>query len=84
MSKSHAKIGAPVLHFDNSSSASSPAAGLLTVAGAAEFLSISASGVRRLQQARHLPFIRIGGSVRFVKRDLLAYLARQRVEALDQ
>ena len=76
-------INIPVLHFDNLSSGSGPAVELLTVAETAAFLRISKSGVRRLQQARQLPFIKIGGSVRFAKRDLLAYLARQRVGPID-
>ena len=82
--KNHASLeGDPVLPFDNSSSGSTPAIELMTVADAAAFLSISKSGVRRLQQGRHLPFIKIGGSVRFAKRDLITYLTQRRVEALD-
>ena len=47
---------------------------LLTVAEVAEQLKISVSGVRRLQQARQLPFIKVGGSIRFFKSDIFAYL----------
>ncbi len=71
----------PVLLFDNSPSGS-PLAELLTVAETAEFLRISKSGVRRLQQKRQLPFIKVGGSVRFAKSDLLTYLEKQRVEPI--
>lgn len=81
--QNHAMINAPVLHFDNLSSGSNPALELLTVAETARFLTISRSGVRRLQQARQLPFIKVGGSIRFAKRDLIAYVAKRRVEALD-
>jgi excisionase family DNA binding protein len=82
--RNHASLeGDPVLPFDNSSSGSKPAIELMTVADAAAFLRISRSGVRRLQQGRHLPFVKIGGSVRFAKRDLVTYLAQKRVEALD-
>jgi len=54
---------------------------LLTIAEVAELLKISPSGVRRLQQARQLPFIKVGGSVRFFKRDILVYLGKQRLES---
>ena len=56
---------------------------LLTVAEVADLLKISASGVRRLQQARHLPFIKVGGSVRFSKDDILSYLEKRRVDSAD-
>ena len=75
--------GGPVPSFDNQSSLPRPAIELVTVAEAAAFLKISKTGIRRLQQARQLPFIKVGGSVRFAKRDLAAYLAKHRVEALD-
>jgi excisionase family DNA binding protein len=56
---------------------------LLTIAELAELLKISVTGVRRLQQARQLPFIKVGGSVRFSRNDIIAYLKRQRVESVD-
>jgi len=62
---------------------SSETVGLLTIAEVAEMFKISASGVRRLQQARHLPFIKVGGSVRFTRSDIVSYLAKQRVESID-
>jgi len=57
---------------------------LLTIAQAAEFLTISVSGVRRLQQARRIPFFKVGGSLRFAKDDLASYLAQQRVGSLGK
>ena len=54
---------------------------LLTITEVAELLKISAMGVRRLQQARRLPFIKVGGSIRFFKRDIIVYLEKQRVES---
>jgi len=54
---------------------------LLTITEVAELLKISATGVRRLQQARRLPFIKVGGSIRFFKRDIIVYLEKQRVES---
>lgn len=73
----------PARLLENASSGSVPPILLMTVAEAATFLTISKSGLRRLQQARQLPFIKVGGSVRFAHRDLLAYLAARRVEPLD-
>jgi excisionase family DNA binding protein len=55
---------------------------LLTIQEVAELLRVSASSVRRLQQGRHLPFIKVGGSVRFAKDDVLDFLKKQRVEAI--
>jgi len=61
-----------------------PAVELLTIAEVAEWLKISHSGVRRLQQARHLPFIKVGGSVRFSKQDITSYLKTRRIGSIDQ
>lgn len=52
---------------------------LLNVPEAAQFLTISVSSVRRLQEGRHIPFFKVGGSIRFAKEDLVSYLARQRI-----
>jgi excisionase family DNA binding protein len=57
---------------------------LLTIAEVAEVLKISEPGMRRLQQRRAIPFIKVGGSVRFSKRDVAAYLERNRVESIGQ
>jgi excisionase family DNA binding protein len=56
---------------------------LLTISEVAELLKVSVSGVRRLQQARQLPFIKVGGSVRFSKSDILVYLEKRRVESVE-
>ena len=53
---------------------------LLTVAEAARLLGVSASGMRRLQQERRIPFFKVGRCVRFAKGDLAAYLAQRRIE----
>lgn len=55
---------------------------LLRLKEVAALLKVSESSVRRLQQGRHLPFIKVGGSIRFAKSDILAYLAKMRVDAL--
>ena len=55
---------------------------LLTIPEAAEILTISVSGMRRLQQKRCIPFFKVGGSVRFAKSDLVSYLARRRIGSL--
>jgi excisionase family DNA binding protein len=56
---------------------------LLTISEVARLLKISPSGVRRLQQQRHIPFLKVGGSVRFLTEDILAYLREQRVEVIE-
>ena len=55
---------------------------LLTITDVAKLLKISQTSVRRLQQGRHLPFTKVGGSIRFAKDDILDYLKKGRVEAL--
>jgi excisionase family DNA binding protein len=60
-----------------------PTIELLTIAEVAALLKISKAGVRRLQQRRRIPFLKIGGSVRFTKKDVQAYLQRIRVESID-
>ena len=50
----------------------------------AELLKISVSGVRKLQQKRLIPFIKVGGCVRFVKSDIMSYLRKQRVESIGK
>lgn len=72
----------PVLIFENSLSSSTDVE-LLTVDEAASFLTISKSGIRRLQERRQLPFIKVGTRVRFAKQDLIAYLASHRIEPLN-
>jgi excisionase family DNA binding protein len=70
-----------VLLFDNNLGGSSPT--LLTISEVADFLKISSVGVRRLQQHRNIPFIKVGGSVRFLKADILSYLRNQRVDSIE-
>jgi len=48
---------------------------------AADF-KISIRTVQRLQQQRQIPFIKVGGKVRFHRSDLVAYLERCRVEPI--
>jgi excisionase family DNA binding protein len=60
-----------------------PDLGLLTIAEVAELLRISVSSVRRLQQQRRIPFVKVGGSVRFTKSDIVSYLESRRVRAID-
>ena len=56
---------------------------LLTIKDVAELLKVSQMSVRRLQQGRHLPFIKVGGSIRFDKNDILDFLKKKRVEAIQ-
>src|SRR5213080_651834 len=62
---------------------STPPIELLTIPEVAKVLKISESGVRRLQQARHLPFIKVGGSIRFYKEDIMSFLEQRRVDSID-
>lgn len=57
---------------------------LLTLPEVARLLRISIPSVRRLQQARHIPFIKVGGCVRFAKGDLVTYLQKRRVKTIDE
>lgn len=57
-------------------------AALLDIADVARLLKISVPSVRRLQQRRSIPFFKVGGSVRFTRSDVIAYLERNRVEAI--
>lgn len=63
---------------------SSPTLEILTIADVAKLFKISLSGVRRLQQQRRIPFLKIGGSVRFTKNDLVSYLQSARVESIGK
>ena len=55
---------------------------LLTPDDLASFLSISKTGVYRLVEKRQIPFFRIGGSLRFGKKDVLSYLQGKRIESV--
>jgi excisionase family DNA binding protein len=57
---------------------------LMNLDEAAELLKVSVHTVRRLQQQREVSFIKVGGSVRFAKSDLLSYLTRKRVAAIHE
>ena len=61
----------------------SPVADLLTIPEVAKMLKISVASVRRLQYGRQLPFLKIGGSVRFAREDITSYLAKHRVHSID-
>jgi len=63
---------------------SGPISELFTVAEAAQWLKISIAGVRRLQQARLIAFVKVGGSIRFAKSDLASYVERARVASIGQ
>ena len=51
---------------------------LLKPPEAALFLAVSERTVKRLTSRGELPHVRVGGSMRFVLADLLAYVASQR------
>jgi hypothetical protein len=80
----HARIeGEPVLLFDNKSNDTHLNIELLSIPETADLLKIFAIGVRRLQQRRHVLFVKLGGCVRFFKSDLMAYLEKRWVESID-
>jgi excisionase family DNA binding protein len=56
---------------------------LLTIAEVAELLKIAVASVRRLQQQRKIPFVRVGGSIRFFRSDIASYLEKRRVRSID-
>lgn len=56
---------------------------LLTTSEVANVLNISVSSVRRLQQGRRIPFVKIGGSIRYSMRDVVSFMEKQRVEAVE-
>jgi excisionase family DNA binding protein len=68
----------------NMLSDSIPTLELLTIYEVARLLKISVSSVRRLQQQRRIPFVKVGGSIRFIKSDLLSYVDRERVESIGK
>lgn len=57
---------------------------LLDILSAAKFLSVSASAMRRLQAERWVAFYKIGKRIRFSRKDLEAYVARRRIEAVER
>lgn len=56
---------------------------LYTAVEVAKLLKVCLATVRRLQQRRELPFVKLGDSVRFSKGDILSFLEKNRVDALD-
>jgi excisionase family DNA binding protein len=60
-----------------------PQLGLLTLTEVAELLRISVPTVRRLQQQRKMPFVKVGGRIRFIRSDVASYLEKRRVRSID-
>jgi excisionase family DNA binding protein len=56
---------------------------LLTVKEVAEMLLLSESKVRDLQSTRQLTFIKVGGAIRFERHDILEYLKRRKIVAMN-
>ncbi len=65
--------------FDNGPPGSTD---MFTSAEAAELLGVSISTMRRLQRGRRVPFFKIGRCVRYRKGDLVAFIAKYRIEAV--
>ena len=64
------------------SAGSIPTLELLTIPEVADLLRVSVPTVRRLQEQRRIPFTKIGGSVRFIRGDVVAYVQQERVESI--
>ncbi len=69
-----------VLLFDSAPNDSTSL--LLTIPEVARLLKVSQTSIRRLQLQREIPFIKVGGSVRFSREDVFSYLRRRRVDAI--
>jgi excisionase family DNA binding protein len=61
---------------------STPAVDLVTIVEAAELLKLSVSGMRRLQQRRCIPFVKVGGRIRFARQDIASFVQSNRVESI--
>lgn len=57
---------------------------LLLLKEVAVWLRVSSTTIYRLTESRRLPFIRVGGKLCFLKSDVLAYLAGQRVASVER
>ena len=55
---------------------------LLTVREVAKLLQLSVPSVRDLQARRQISFIKVGGALRFEKRDIVEYINRRKVTAI--
>jgi excisionase family DNA binding protein len=75
--------GDPNQLLENASTRSRPLIKLLTIAEAAKVMNVSVTSVRRLQQARKLPFFKVGRAVRFAHTDILSYLESRRIAPVD-
>jgi excisionase family DNA binding protein len=64
----------------NTPGENNPVPQLLTIGEVARILKISVSGIRRLQQQRRIVFFKVGGSIRFARRDVVSYLEQNRVD----
>lgn len=62
----------------------SPLESLLDVKEVAALLRITPKAVYGLVETRRVPFVKIGARVRFVRRDVVAWLERNRVPSLEQ
>ena len=56
---------------------------LLTLAETAGLLKIAVPTLRRLQQQHKIPSVKVGGSVRFLKSDIVSYIAKMRVGVIE-
>ena len=55
---------------------------LLTPDQLADFLNISKTTIYRLIDSRKIPFYKIGGSIRFDKKDITSYLQENKINPI--
>ena len=55
---------------------------LLTPDQLADFLNISKTTIYRLIDSRKIPFYKIGGSIRFDKKDIMNYLQESKINPI--
>lgn len=56
---------------------------LMTINDVCTMLSVSESTIRRLAENRAIPFLKVGGSVRFRLTDVNEYLDKQTVRTIN-
>lgn len=77
-------VAKPPLILDKYADDADPVEGLLTLADVAAMLKVSIPTVRRLQQQRKIPFVKVGGSIRFEREDVASYVSKRRVRAIGE
>jgi excisionase family DNA binding protein len=56
---------------------------LLSIKDLSKVFNISQATAYRIVESRKIPFYKIGGTIRFDEKDILAYLAKNRIEPIQ-